>query len=299
MQPIALVSARVAAALDTDLPPLVRALTDLGVPVEVVNWDDPDVDWSRFQQAVLRSTWDYAERLPEFLAFADRVAALTRLRNAPPVLRWNTDKHYLSELAGLGVATVPSVFAEPGADAAHALAAFRQAWPSREYVIKPAVGAGSRDAARYHDDQRTVAVAHIQRLLDDRRSVLMQPYLDRVDAAGETALLYFGGAFSHAIRKGPLLKAHAGPTELLFAIEDIQPREATAAERAVGAQVLDAMAKVPALQGLLPLPYARVDLLLDELGQPCLLELELTEPSTFLEHDPAAARRFAEVLLGS
>lgn len=297
MRPIALVSARVAAALDTDLPPLRQALTDLGVPVEIVNWDDPDVDWSRFEQAVLRSTWDYAERLPEFLAWADHVATLTRLRNAPPVVRWNTDKHYLSELAALGVATVPSVFAEPGADAEGALTAFRQAWPSREYVIKPTVGAGSRDAARYQDGQQATAVAHIQRLLAAGRSVLMQPYLDRVDAAGETALLYFAGTFSHAIRKGPLLQPHAGPTELLFAVEDIRRRDATPAERDVGAQVLAALAKVPALQGLMPLPYARVDLLLDDHGQPCLLELELTEPSTFLEHDPAAARRFAEALI--
>lgn len=299
MRRIALISARVARAQDLDLPPLQNSLIQAGAAVEVVDWDDPAVVWSGFEQAVLRSPWDYAERLPEFLHWAERTAAETRLRNAPAVVRWNTDKHYLAELAGLGVATVASVFVEPGDEAAAALTSFRARHPSPEYVVKPAVGAGSRDAARYQDGQQELAAAHIQRLLRDNRSVLLQPYLARVDEAGETALIYFNGVFSHAIRKGPLLKAHAGPTELLFAPEDIQPRVASASERALAEQVLLAMQQIPALQGLLPLPYARIDLLLDELGQPCVLELELTEPSTFLDHSEGAADRFAAALLGT
>jgi len=49
-----------------------------------------------------------------------------------------------------------------------------------------------------HGPMRT----HIARLLEQQRSVLLQPYLDRVDEQGETALIYFEGQYSHAIRKG-------------------------------------------------------------------------------------------------
>jgi len=298
MRRIGLVSAREARALDEDLPPLVSALRSLGVEVEVVLWDDPALDPARFEQLVLRSPWDYVERLDEFLTWCERAATLTRLRNVPAVVRWNTDKHYLGELEALGISIVPSFFVEPGMDAVSSLATFRARYPATEYVVKPSVGAGSRDAARYSDAQVTVAVAHIKRLQQAKRSVLLQPYLDRVDARGETALLYFNGEFSHAIRKGPLLRPQSGPTELLFATEDITPRVPETAEIALADAVVSAMAKVTALAGLLPLPYARIDLLQDAAGRPCLLELELTEPSLFFAHAEGSADRFARVLLG-
>lgn len=298
MPRIALVSAREARALDEDLAPLEAALESLGAEVRVALWDDAAVDWATFDQVVLRSPWDYVERLPEFLAWCDRTASLSRLRNAPAVVRWNTDKHYLGELAALGIATVPSAFVEPGMAPGAALDAFRRDYPSAEYVVKPCVGAGSRDAARYDDHQRATAEAHVARLLSAGRSVLLQPYLDRVDDRGETALLYFDGRFSHAIRKGPLLRPQSAPTELLFATEDITAREPDASERALAERVLAAMDQVPALAGHMPLSYARVDLLQDADGSPCLLELELTEPSLFFAYGPGSADRFARVLLG-
>lgn len=299
MANVALVSAREARALDGDLAPLVEALTSLGANPVVVEWDDASVAWSEFDMVVIRSPWDYVERLPEFLAWCDRVSATTWLRNAPNVVRWNTDKHYLGALESLGVAIVPSFYVEPGESAVDRLAAFRARYPSAEYVVKPCVGAGSRDAARYADAQQATAIAHIQRLLDADRSVLLQPYLDRVDEHGETALLYFNGTYSHAIRKGPLLRPQSAPTELLFATEDISARTPDDTERALASQVLTAMAQVPELSGMLPLPYARIDLLRDEQGLPCLLELELTEPSLFFEYAEGSALRFAQTLLGS
>ena len=124
---IALVSARAARDLDEDLPPLIAAFRALDRPVSVVDWDDPNVDWRAFELALLRSTWDYATRLEEFFAWLERTARLTRLVNPLPVVRWNTDKHYLADLARDGIPTVPSEFVEPGDDASRALARFRVA----------------------------------------------------------------------------------------------------------------------------------------------------------------------------
>src|SRR5947209_16893244 len=90
--------------------------------------DDASVDWSGFDLAVLRSTWDYSQRLAEFLAWAARAAQKTQLLNPLPVLRWNTDKHYLSHLIEAGVPTVPSSFIEPGETAARLLDAFIAAY---------------------------------------------------------------------------------------------------------------------------------------------------------------------------
>jgi len=297
---IALVTAREALPLDEDMPPLRTALAEAGVSVEVPCWDDRGVDWSGYDAALLRSTWDYVERIDEFLAWCERCARQTRLLNPPGVVRWNTDKHYLVHLAEAGVPVVPTRFVEPGADAEVEFAAFLAGGPSGgtvggtptfdEFVVKPAIGAGSRDAARYARGEAEAALGHVERLLGARRSVMLQPYLARVDAQGETAVLYLGGGFSHAIRKGPLLRRGAGLVEGLFAPEDIRAREAEPGELAVAAA---AYASIP-----FDAPaYARIDLIRDDANGPVVLELELTEPSLFLAHAPGAAERLARHLV--
>jgi O-ureido-D-serine cyclo-ligase len=288
--PIALVSARVARGQDADLAPLCVALREQGLACEVVDWDDPAVDWRHYALALVRSTWDYTQRLPEFLAWIERVASLTTLLNPPALLRWNTDKHYLAELARRGLPVVPSAFIEPGEDCRQALAAFLAHHPEPEIVVKPAVSAGSRDTQRHGREQGEALRTHGQRLLDAGRSVLLQPYLERVDVQGETALLYFAGQFSHAIRKGPLLERGGAPTRALFAQEHIAARDPAPEERAVAERVL------AALPFAMPL-YARVDLIRAADGSPCLLELELTEPSLFLAQSPPGAGRLAAAVL--
>lgn len=281
MPAIALATVAAARALDDDLAPLDAALREAGFSVHVTDWDDAAIDWSGFDAVLLRSTWDYTERLPGFLAWCERVSAVTTLLNPLDVVRWNTDKHYLRDLSERGIATVESHFVEPG-DAPGAFPVFE------EFVVKPAVGAGSRDAQRYVHAQREAAVAHVQRLIEANRAALIQPYLAGVDADGETALLFFDGMFSHAIRKGPLLRRDEGPTDALFAPERITPRIPTDAEQSLARQVIAALP-------FGALAYARVDLLPAPDG-PKLLELELTEPSLFLDHSEGAARRLAAVL---
>lgn len=285
---IALVTAAAARALDEDLPPLEAALRAHGARVSVVDWDDPSVPWGSFAVALLRSTWDYSLRLPQFLDWAEQVSRDTLLLNPLEVVRWNTDKHYLAELDRAGVPTIPSHFIEPATDAAQVVRLLDAA-DSRELVVKPAIGSGSRDAQRHARSARESIIAHIKRLTDAGRSALLQPYLERVDDQGETALMFFRGRFSHAVRKGPLLRAGADPTDQLFAAEEITPRTPDADELRVGEL---ALAAIP-YRDLL---YARVDLVRDSYGAPRVLELELTEPSLFFAHAPESAPRFVREL---
>lgn len=294
-RPIALVSARVARGLDEDLAPLVAALEQRGLAVEVVDWDDAGVEWARYALALLRSTWDYTSRLGEFLAWLARAAAQTAIYNPPALIRWNVDKHYLADLEGAGVSIVPSFFIEPGAAtdrfaaADDSLRKFLLAQPAAELVVKPAVGAGSRDAQRYGREEVAAIREHMERLLIGQRSVLLQPYLERVDELGETALIFFQGRFSHAIRKGPLLQRGSAPTRALFATEQISPRTPQAAELALAERALRA---IPFERPL----YARVDLIGAADGSPRVLELELSEPSLFFAHSPDGAAGLAQVM---
>lgn len=283
-------TAREARDLDEDLPPLFAALTRAGAAVRVVDWDDAGVDWANFDLALLRSTWDYSMRMPEFLAWAERASQSTHLVNPLPMVRWNTDKHYLDELMHADVRTVPTTFVEPGESAAQAMNAFLVQHAATEFVVKPAVSSGSRDAQRYGRRELDVSILHVQRLQDANRSVALQPYLDRVDADGETALIYFAGRFSHAIRKGPLLRRGEAPTPALFAPEQITARVPRLDELRTGERALGAIPFATPL-------YARIDLIRDADAAPRVLELELTEPSLFFAHAAGSVERFAALVL--
>lgn len=295
---VALVSCRAARGLDEDLPPLMSAFAAAGVRAEIADWDDEGVDWARFDIALLRSTWDYTERLPQFLAWVERTAAATRLLNPPRVVRWNSDKHYLRELAAAALPVVPTTFVEGAADgraaedAGAALADFLARHDCAELVVKPAVGAGSRDTRRHARTAVAEVRAHLQPLLAAGRSMMLQPYLEEVDREGETALIFIDGQFSHAIRKGPLLPRSAPATAALFAPEEISPRAPGAEEREVARRLV---AHLPFGKLL----YARIDLIRDPSGAPCVLELELTEPSLFFAYAPGAAERFVKAALNS
>ena len=286
---IALVTAEAARTLDEDLPPLESALRNAGADVVIAEWDRPH-DWSRFDIALLRSTWDYPQRLSEFFDWAGQVSTRTKLLNPLSVVKWSSDKHYLRDLAHANVPTVLTKFIEPGESAPWRIAEFLGEPNVNEFVVKPAIGAGSRDAQRFGAEEKDEAAEHAQRMLSEKRSVLLQPYLSRVDDYGETALIYFDGQFSHAIRKGPLLKRKEGPTTELFAKEAIMARVPDAAELSVGARALQSIPFETPL-------YARVDLIRDQRGEPVVLELELIEPSLFFPFEAGSAERFAKAVL--
>jgi glutathione synthase/RimK-type ligase-like ATP-grasp enzyme len=260
---------------------------DAGIPAAIGGdvafaiWDDPAVDWSTYDLVVLRSTWDYQGRRDEYLAWARRVG--DRLVNPYDVIAWNTDKRYLRELAEAGLPVVETALVEPGE-------AFAAPAGGVEYVVKPTVSAGSRDTARFGaaegDTERAAAL--VEAIHASGRTAMVQPYIASVDTRGETAMLFFDGAYSHAIHKGPLLKPGADPTSDVFAAETIEPREATPAERAVAERVL-----AYATERFGPLVYARIDLVEDADGAPLLLELELTEPSLFFMGEAGRLSQFA------
>ncbi|HUJ53654.1 MAG TPA: hypothetical protein VLX08_08850 [Steroidobacteraceae bacterium] len=287
---VALVSARAARGLDEDMPPLLAAFAAAAVRAEIVDWDDPAVDWARFDIALLRSAWDYAERRSEFLAWVEHTAARTALFNPVQVVRWNSDKHYLRDLARGGLPVVATSYAESADQAPQVLADFLARHDARELVVKPAIGAGARGARRHDRAATAETLAHMQSLLAAGRSVMLQPYLAEVDLHGESALMFIDGRFSHAIRKGPLLPAGAAATAGLFASEDISRRVPGADELAVAERV---MAHLP-FGALL---YGRIDLVRDAAGRPCVLELELTEPSLYFAYEAAAAARFVSAVL--
>jgi len=283
---IAIVTCAAFPDLDPDDQLLLPALTMHGMTPRIAVWNDSTVQWSDFDLVLIRSTWDYSPQRKAFLEWAKVVSERTRLVNPTGVVQWSSDKHYLLELAAAGVPTVQTSFIEIGDP-------FEL--PDSEFVVKPAISAGSRDtyrlsADKYLDGMQAVADIHLS-----GRSVMIQPYLKSVDTAAETALIFVAGNFSHAIRKGPLLELDQAAQEFhggLFIKEEISARTATQEQRRVAEQALS----VAPPDWL----YARVDLINDDDGNPVVLELEMVEPSLFFAVDPdpisGAPGRLAQAL---
>jgi hypothetical protein len=270
---------------------IVEALERRGVEAGFVSWDAAGVDWSAFELVVVRSTWDYWERLEEFLGGAEGIGG--RLHNRPEVIAWNADKGYMEELAAAGLAVVPTEFVRAG-DPSPRL--------EGEVVVKPTVSAGGRHTGRFgpvaHDEARRL----IEEIVVGGRVAMVQPYLGAVDSAGETALVHVGGRFTHSLRKravlspdevAPLRDDALGAAEAMYDPDLVRASDSAEREREAAADVL---AWVTDRFGEPPL-YARVDLVPGPDGEPVLMELEVVEPCLYLHESPATAERLAEAIL--
>ena len=257
-------------------------LREQGVSVGAAVWTDAKVDWDAARLCVLRSTWDYHEAPARFLDWLEMVAARATVRNQLEIVRWNAHKFYLRALAERGVPIVPTAWLRRGEQAT--IEALLDAHDTGELIIKPAYGASSSLVLHVGSvaDERRKGQAHLNRLLG-MQDVLVQPFLHTLAAYPERALMFIDGTFTHAVSKTPYQRAlptgEAGDAPLV---------EATSEEVAVATQALQSLPERPL--------FARVDLVRDERNHPCVLELELIEPTLFLGVHPPSVVALADAI---
>jgi hypothetical protein len=257
---------------------LLRALRTRGLAAEPAVWEDPHYDWAAATLCVVRSTWDYAYRRREFLAWAERVADAIPLWNALPIVIWNTHKQYLVDLGTYGVPTVPTRILPAGTHATLASICAEEGW--EEVIVKAAVAQTGRYLKRVPAGRHDEGQRHLDRLLPSE-DLLVQPFLPGVTSEGETSLVYVDRGFSHAVRKQPT----AGDFRVHDDFEgSIAPVTPTPVQLEVAAAALAAVDE--------PLLYARVDLVPGADG-PVVMELELVEPALYLGTAQGAADRLA------
>lgn len=251
-----------------------------GLQFQIERWDEPG--WRTCPVALIRSTWDYLERAAEFCdALEAGEAAGVRLFNSAALVRWNSRKRYLEDLAAAGVATIPTLWAERLDDMVVATAF--DAFEAAELVLKPQVGAGS---------WRTIKLARNAWSAADLQAAppgaaMLQPFLPAIASDGERSLFYAGGRLTHAIRKLPA----AGGWFANVPGTIISPWAPDPASLALSEAALAAM-PAPAL-------YARVDLVTGLDGRPTLIELEAIEPALYFEDAPEAPAAFCRALAGA
>lgn len=257
---------------------LLEALDRRGIDARWERWDDPDVAWADADLVAVRSTWDYHRRLPEFLAWARRVATTTRMLNGPEVFAWNAVKDYL---VGLGE-HVPAVPTRPLGDATLQPVLEQAVADWGTVVVKPATGAGG------------VGVVVADSALDERLEGLttgpwvVQPLLTSISTHGETSVFVVDGEPVVQVDKLPAAgevrvhEAYGGRSRAV----DVDPDRARTAREAIAAaeRVLGTS-----------LDYGRVDLLMHE-DRWVVSEVELIEPGLYLEVAPRTAEAFADLV---
>lgn len=261
---------------------LCEALRRRGCEATSTVWDEGGTDWSSFDLCLVRSTWDYHDKYPEFINWTRQVESVTALRNPAEVIAWNSDKTYLREMSEAGVPTVPTLWVEQGSEIDLASALAERGW--EEAVIKPVVDLGAKNLHRARANGAQAALTTVL----SRQQAMVQPFLPSLEQEGELSLIYIEGNFSHAVRKRPAsgdfrVQSIWGGTT---APAKPEPQQVEVAERAL------AHLEEPPL-------YARTDLVTNPEGNPALIELELIEPNLYLSTHPTAAERLANAVMRS
>jgi glutathione synthase/RimK-type ligase-like ATP-grasp enzyme len=258
------------------------ALKRRGVDVVPVVWDAPGAGDTAVDGAIVRSCWDYHERAEAFVAVVDRLASRGLVvLNPPAMVRWNTDKRYLKDLAERGASIPRTAWIERGETASLSDLLVRHDFD--RVVVKPRVSlssvdtfVASRSTAKSEGDERLRAVAA-------RKDLLIQELIPEI-AEGEVSLLFFDGRFSHAVRKTPKpgdfrVQSDYGGTSAAMVARPEWVAEASAV-----------------LSKLTPLAYARVDVIVTPRGLRWM-ELEANDAELFFRLEPSAAERFADVVV--
>lgn len=255
------------------------ALVTAGLEVETRPWTEAG-DLSGFDIVLPLLVWGYNRRIAEWYAFLDRLESESLpVVNPVALLRWNSDKAYLAELDGKGVPTVATRLSD--ALNIRDLESARTAFACDTLVIKPPVSAAADGTFKISPGEGVPTAAAGKRML-------IQPWMAAIASEGEYSLMFFGGAYSHAIIKQPKagdfrVQPHLGGTE----VPCPPPPGSEALARA-------ALAAAPA-----PAAYARVDMIADAEGQLRIMELELIEPSLWLDHSPDGGAAYAAAILSA
>jgi glutathione synthase/RimK-type ligase-like ATP-grasp enzyme len=280
---VALVTCEKFSGLYEDDLRLVSALADIGVSGIPAVWSRPNIDWTSFDAVVMRSPWDYFERVEEFRRWLDaRIASGILMCNSREILEWNFDKSYLQDLARAGVELVPTICVARQENADIAALARARGWD--DVVVKPTIGGGGYRTVRFRPDELPHYADDIAQTLEDR-GVLVQPFLPEI-LNGELSLLFFDGVFSHAALKRPAAGDYRVQFQYGGTNEDVEVSEALIAQAHI---CIDHCPALPV--------YARVDGVVKD-GRFLLMELEAFEPLMFLARHSEAPGRFARAIAG-
>ncbi len=256
-------------------------LNRLGIDAEFPFWDLPSENWKRFDAVIIRSTWDYPHKLTQFKNWIEQLEAQhTPVFNSGDVIRWNIEKTYLKQIEEWGFDIVPTVWVQYESPAFLSELIEKANW--QKVIVKPTISVGA---------ENTLLIDHTAMPTEfpyqSNSSLMIQPFLSEITSEGEWSFVFLGGTFSHCVRKVPKagdfrIHQHHGGTYYA----ETPPTDGLELAKGIVKKITS------------PLLYARVDMVRSE-GKFMLLELELIEPSLYLEFSKTAPELLARSIAAS
>lgn len=262
---------------------LLDFLKEKGMDIHREVWTNPSVNWAEYDLILIKAPWDYHENITAFYSWLDKLKSLSiPLLNPYKIIKWNSDKHYLLDIAIAGLNIITTLFLEKNAKLQPEYL-FRQL-NSEKLIVKPCISAGAKNTFVLTPENFSIHQNKIEDLLKNE-ALLVQPFIQEVETDGEWSFIFLDGKFSHSVlkkpRSGDFRVQHTfGGTIHLNKIEEEHIKTAKS--------FVDRFAK-----GCL---YARVDGVLVN-NEFLLMELELIEPFLFLSYNPLGFDNYYSALI--
>ncbi|ADQ19161.1 hypothetical protein Lbys_3513 [Leadbetterella byssophila DSM 17132] len=254
-------------------------LQQKGLPIEKVVWDNPNIQWTHYKAVILKAPWDYHEKYSKFISWLDQLQNLgIPVWNEVDIVKWNSDKHYLADIAQKGLPVIPTRYI-------HQLDEVTESWfeGSDKWVIKPCISAGAKNTLLFEVAQWPEIASHLESWLKEE-PYMLQPYVKEIQS-GEWSLLYFGGKYSHSLLKTPK-DADFRVQHYLGGKVDYRTASSNLIQQAQ--RYIDTFASNTL--------YARVDgVLINEVFH--LMELELIEPYLFINGEESRLEAYYQAVL--
>lgn len=263
---------------DTDL---LVFLQQKGLDITAVVWNDQQIDWKSFDVVIIKSPWDYHENITEFGDWLDKLGELdVKVLNPIDIIKWNSNKHYLKNIAEKGLNIIRSEYLEKGSSFSDR---FFQLFDTEKLVVKPCVSAGAKNTMIVNKENFTEKASAINTLLLEE-DYIVQPFVAEIKD-GEWSFLFFNGAYSHCVLKTPKqddfrVQHYHGGSISYPTPDPAHVDQASAYLTTIPGQTL----------------YARVDgIIRHDTFE--LMELELIEPYLFLNGDSRLFENYYKALL--
>lgn len=259
---------------------LIEPMKKIGWIAEEISWRNENVNWNDYDAVIVRSTWDYQNDSEKFIGVLEKINNVSHLENDLDLMKWNMNKNYLFDLEQKGIKIVDTIWEKNfNTNLAHE---YFEKLDTDEIIIKPNISANADNTFRLTREKLNKNLEQLEKIFAVRE-FMVQPFLKNIIDEGEYSLFFFNGRFSHSVLKKPkendfrVQEEHGG---------NIQPFKVASELILIAENIIKKLSTIPL--------YGRVDLVRNNQNQFALIELELIEPSLYLNKDDQSSLRFVK-----
>lgn len=259
---------------------LIEPMKKIGWNAEEISWRNENVNWNDYDSVIVRSTWDYQNDSEKFISVLEKINSVSHLENDLDLMKWNMNKNYLFDLEQKGVTIVDTIWEKNfTTNLAHE---YFEKLNTDEIIIKPNISANADNTFRLTREKLNKNLQLLEKIFSSRE-FMVQPFLKNIIKEGEYSLFFFNGGFSHSVLKKPkendfrVQEEHGG---------NIQPFKVSSELILIAENIIKKLSTIPL--------YSRVDLVRTKENEFALIELELIEPSLYLNKDDQSSIRFVK-----